>query len=147
MSYLLDTCIISKLRRIEKNPDVMLQNWIKKHDESTYFISSLTIGEITSGISKLNIKKNEERKNRMILENWLHDELIPRFHDRILTIDIEVGQMWGKLYGENKQKGRNIPVIDGLIAATALVHNLTVVTDNISDFIDTGAKLFSPWLA
>ena len=145
MSYLLDTCIISKLRKISKQHDIKLENWIKKHNENLYFISALTIGEIQSGISKLNLKKKEEEKKRLILENWLLEELIPRFHNRILTIDIEVVLAWGKLFGEKKQKGLIIPIVDGLIAATAIAHNLTLITENTSDFIETGAKLFNPW--
>jgi len=145
MSYLLDTCILSKLRKIRKQPDIKLENWIKKHNENLYFISALTIGEIQSGISKLNLK-NEERQSRLILEDWLHEELILRFHNRILAVDIEVALTWGKLSGENKQQGIIIPIVDGLIAATAIVHNLTVVTENVNDFIETGARIFNPWL-
>jgi len=146
MSYLLDTCILSKLRKIGKQPDIKLEDWIKKHNENSYFISALTIGEIQSGISKLNLKKNEEGQKRLILEDWLLEELIPRFHNRILAIDVEVVLTWGRLFGERKQKGLIIPVIDGLIAATAIVYNLTVVTENINDFIETGARVFNPWL-
>ncbi|KAF3362493.1 PilT protein domain protein [Chlamydiales bacterium STE3] len=146
MSYLLDTCILSKLRKIAKQPDIKLENWIKKHNENLYFISALTIGEIQSGISKLNLKKNEGAHKRLLLEDWLLEELIPRFHNRILSIDVEVVLAWGRLFGEKKQKGLIIPVVDSLIAATAIVHNLTLVTENISDFIETGARLFNPWL-
>lgn len=146
MSYLLDTCILSKLRKISKQPDIKLENWVQKHNENSLFISVLTIGEIQSGISKLNLKKKEEEQKRLILENWLLEELVPRFHNRILSIDNEIALTWGKLLGERKQKGVIIPVIDGLIAATAIVHNLTVVTENISDFIETGARVFNPWL-
>lgn len=146
MSYLLDTCILSKLRKIGRQPDLKLENWIKNHSENSYFISTLTIGEIQSGISKLNLKKNDERQKRLILEDWLREELVPRFNNRILAIDIEVALAWGKLLGENKKRGVIIPVVDGLIAATAIAHNLTVVTENINDFIETGARLFNPWL-
>lgn len=146
MSYLLDTCILSKLRKITKQPDIKLESWIRKHNENSYFISALTIGEIQSGISKLNLKKNEERQKRLILEDWLREELIPRFDNRILAIDIEVVLAWGNILGTCKQKGIIIPVVDGLIAATGIVHNLTVVTENIDDFVETGAKLFNPWL-
>lgn len=62
MSYLLDTCILSKLRKISKQPDIKLENWIKKHNENLYFISVLTVGEIQSGISKLNLKKMRRDK-------------------------------------------------------------------------------------
>lgn len=144
MSYLLDTCILSKLRKIEKHPDIKLENWIKKNNEDSFFISILTIGEIQSGISKLSLKKSEERQKRLILENWFLEKLIPRFHNRILVVDVEIGLAWGRLLRESQQKGINIPVVDGLIAATALVHNLTVVTENITDFIETGVRLFNP---
>lgn len=147
MSYLLDTCILSKLRKIDKKPDIKLENWTKKHNENLYFISALTIGEIQSGISKLNLKNHEEREKRLILEDWLLEELIPRFHNRILAIDVEVMLTWGRLYGERKQRGLIIPLIDSLIAATAIVHNLTVVTENVTDFIETGARVFNPWVS
>ena len=146
MSYLLDTCILSKLRKINRQPDPQLENWISKHNENYYFMSVLTIGEIQSGIRKLNLKNKDEKQKRLILENWFFEELIPRFHNRILAVNIEVVITWGRLSGENKQRGISIPVIDGLIAATAIVHDLTVVTENINDFIETGARIFNPWL-
>ena len=69
MSYLLDTCILSKLRKIGKQTDIKLENWIKKHNEKSYFISTLTIGEIQSGINKLSLKIDEERKKRWFIIN------------------------------------------------------------------------------
>ena len=146
MSYLLDTCIISKMRKIEKKPDKKLEHWIQRHDETSYFICALTLGEIQSGISKLNLKKNEERQKRLILEDWFQEDLIPRFGNRILAINDEISIAWGKLSGEGKQRGIIIPTVDGLIAATAIVHNLTLVTENVKDFIETGARVFNPWL-
>lgn len=86
-----------------------------------------------------------ESHQRLILEDWLLEELIPQFHNRILDVDIEVALTWGKLIGEGKQKGIVIPMVDSLIAATAIVHNLTLVTENISDFIETGVRLFNPF--
>lgn len=146
MSYLLDTCILSKLRKIGKYPDIKLGNWLKKHKESDFFLSVLTLGEIQSGICKLNQRNKEENEKKIILTNWLIEELVPRFYDRILTVDLHVGLTWGRLSGESKKNGINIPIIDGLIASTAIAHNLTLVTENISDFIHTGARLFNPWL-
>ncbi len=145
MSYLLDTCILSKLRKIPKISDPKLENWIKKHTESNYFISVITLGELQLGISQLNLKKNDEKQKKLILEDWFFEELIPRFQGRILSLDTEVLLAWGKLVGENRQRGITIPIADGLIAASALVNNLTVVTQNINDFIDTGVRLFNPW--
>ena len=90
MSYLLDTCILSKLRRIKKRPLKVLEEWINLHDESEYFLSVLTIGEIQAGIRKLNPKKRGEGEARIALEEWLLEGLIPRFCDRILPISPEV---------------------------------------------------------
>lgn len=146
MSYLLDTCILSKLRKIKKIPDKKLENWIAKHDDEAYFISVLSIGEIQSGISKLNIKKKEENIKKLILENWFQKELLPRFADRICPVDIEVILTWGRILGESQRKGVVFPIVDGLIAATAIAQNLTVVTENIKDFLETGARLYNPWL-
>lgn len=146
MSYLLDTCILSKLRKIKKNPDKKLESWVNKHNESSYFISALTIGEIQLGISKLNLKNASEKQKHLILEDWLHNELIPRFATQILEIDIKTILIWGKISGECQRRGINIPVVDGLIAATAIANNLTVVTENIDDFVETGVRLFNPWI-
>lgn len=146
MSYLLDTCILSKLRKINKKPDKKLENWIAKHDDDAYFISVLSLGEIQTGISKLNIQKKEEKNKRLILEDWFQEELLPRFTNRIYPVDIEVILTWGRILGECQQRGVAFPVVDGLIAATAIARNLTVVTENIKDFLETGARLFNPWL-
>lgn len=141
MTYLLDTCVISKLRKITKYPDPSLQDWIKKHQESQFFLSILTIGEIQQGITKL-----DKSKQKRILEEWLKGELIPRFQDRILTIDFKVASKWGELSGFYSKKGKPLPVIDSLIASTAIVHDLIVVTENIKDFSRIEQmKLFSPW--
>lgn len=146
MSYLLDTCILSKLRKLNKNPDKKLENWLAKHEEDAYFISVLTLGEIQTGISKLNMKKKEEKNKRLILEDWFQEQLLPRFAHRICPVDVEVILTWGRMMGESQQQGKVIPTVDGLIAATAIARNLTVVTENIKDFLETKARLFNPWL-
>lgn len=145
MSYLLDTCILSKLRKIKKYPDKKLENWIQKQNESAYFISALSLGEIQLGISKLNLSKSDDKQKKRVLENWLHEELISRFNNRILMVDTDVVFVWGKLLGESQQKGHNFPIVDGLIAATGIVHNLTVVTENTNDFVASEVRLFNPW--
>mgnify|MGYP000959683012 CR=1 FL=1 len=146
MSYLLDTCVLSKLRKVKKYPDKKLEKWLEKHSESSYFISVITIGEIQRGISKLNRDKNDENIKRIVLEDWLHEDLFSRFNNRILPIDIEVMLSWGTLLGDCQKRGINVPANDGLIAATGIVHNLTVVTENIRDFLQTGARVFNPWI-
>jgi toxin FitB len=141
MTYLLDTCILSKLRKISKSKDKVLQEWILNHTEEQYFISVLTIGEIQQGISKL-----EDAKHKRILENWLNGEVIVRFDNRILPIDAQVATKWGELSGISLQNGSPHPVIDGLIASTAIVHNLILVTENVKDFAKIEeVKMFNPW--
>lgn len=138
MTYLLDTCIVSKLRKIKNESDAQLQEWVLSHSENHYFLSVLTIGEIQMGISKLDGNK------KGVLENWLLGELIPRFKDRILVFDNHTASIWGEIKGTALKRGYNLPVIDSLIAATAIQHNLIVVTENTKDFNQTGARLLNP---
>lgn len=144
MSYLLDTCIVSKLRKIKFDADSPLKDWILSHPESYYFLSVLTIGEIQAGISKLNPHKEEEKRKRMIYEDWLLSDLIPRFRDRILNIDDHTSSIWGTIKGDAFRRNRTLPVIDSLIAATAIQHNLILATENTKDFIETGVRLINP---
>ncbi len=141
MTYLLDTCLISKLRKLPKQEDPALETWIKKHEESQFFLSILTIGEIQQGICKLT-----DQKYRRLLEDWLRGELIPRFRGKILDVDLHVASKWGELSGSYMRKGKTLPVVDCLIASTAIVNNLIVVTENIKDFSRIKeCKIFSPW--
>ena len=141
MTYLLDTCIISKLRKLPKQNDPALRNWIKKHKESQFFLSVLTLGEIQQGIYNL-----KDQKHRRVFEDWLRGELIPRFNKKILDINLHVVSKWGELSGLYMKKGKTLPVIDCLIASTAIVHDLIVVTENIKDFSKIKeCKVFSPW--
>ena len=106
-------------------------------------MSVLTIAEIQAGIEKLD--KQQEANYRMALEDWLFGELIPRFKGKILPINEKVALTWGTINSKCKKKGFSIPIIDGLIAATAMTHNLIVVTENDKDFINSGANVFNPW--
>ncbi len=138
MSFLLDTCVISELVKVKPNRRVT--KWIKSCDEENLFLSSLTIGEIQRGVSKL-----PESRKKNDLQFWLDHELIMRFDGRILTIDARVSQMWGKIQAKSESDGIKMPVIDCLIASTAIVHDMTVVTRNIDDMNPSGVKLFNPW--
>ena len=141
MTYLLDTCVLSKLRKISKTKDKILQEWILKYSEEQYFLSVLTIGEIQQGISKL-----EDAKHKRILENWLSGDVLRRFENRILPIDARVATKWGDLSGISLKNGNPHPVIDGLIASTAIVHDFILVTENIKDFSKIEElKIFNPW--
>ena len=82
----------------------------------------------------------------MHLEDWLFGDLIPRFQDRILTIDTSVVLTWSKIVGSSKKEGYILPTVDSLIAATALTHNLILVTENTKDFEKSGATIFNPWV-
>jgi len=141
MSYLLDTCILSKLRKIKSHPNKKLESWFEKHTETVYFISVLSIGEIQKGIAKLD---HREIKKKMLLEDWLIGELIPRFDGRILTVDLQTASIWGELSGNAQGKGILCSVIDSLLAASAIQHQLILVTENVKDFIHTGARIFNP---
>jgi predicted nucleic acid-binding protein len=132
--FLLDTNVISELVRPRPNPRVT--HWLDSIDEELLFLSVLTLGEIRKGITAL----ASARKVR--LEAWLSGGLIPRFESRILAIDQAIAERWGQITGSLAAQGTPLPVIDGLLAATALDHNLTLVTRNVSL---TGVAVFDPW--
>jgi len=126
MSYLLDTNVISET--IKNKPSKNLHEWFEKISEEDLFISVLTLGEIRRGVELLdNIKK----KSTLIA--WLEKDLRNRFGDRILSIDNVIADRWGYSCAYS---AKTLPVIDSLIAATALTHNLKLVTRNTKDFVE-----------
>jgi toxin FitB len=137
--FLLDTNIISELVRPKPEPKV--KAWVAATDEDLLYLSVLTLGEIRKGIASL---KNASR--RVTLEAWLDGDLAVRFTRRILAIDPAVADRWGRLVAQADLKSR-LPVIDGLLAATALQHNLTLVTRNTKDVAETSVPVFNPWVA
>ncbi len=138
MKYLIDTCVIGEV--IKPKPSLKVLNWLKKQKESHLYISVLTLGEISKGIEKV---KDEKRKKELHL--WLTDDLQERFSGRILPVNEQVAMTWGQIQGEAELRGKSMPAIDGLIAATALVFNMIVVTRNISDMEESGVVLLDPW--
>lgn len=138
MNYILDTCVISELRKKKPNRNVI--RWIESENELNLYLSVLTVGEIEQGISAL----KDEKQSKIILE-WLYQSLIPRFTHRILPIDEKIVREWGKMRGNAQKQGIVLPVIDSLIAATALCHTATVVTQNQFDFERCGCLVFDPW--
>lgn len=117
-------------------------DWMRAADESLLYLSVLTLGEIRKGAATL-----PQSKRRTQLESWLEFDLQVRFSGRILAIDNAVADRWGWLTAEAERKGRPLPAIDGLLAATALHHNLTVVSRTVSDFAHTQVSILNPWEA
>ncbi len=138
MSFLLDTCVLSEA--VRREPSKRVVDWLDSQDEALLHVSALTIGEIEKGIEKLS-----DPVRRARLESWLREALIPRFGPRILSVDVSVATLWGRLSGAAERTGRPLPVIDGLLAATAAVHGLTVVTRNTVHFADCGVALIDLW--
>ena len=137
--FLLDTNVISELTRPKPEPRVTA--WLDSIDESLLYLSVLTLGEIRKG---LGIMSSGQRRTR--LELWLTTELKSRFAGRLLTIDAGVADYWGQLAGDAQRHGTPVPVIDGLLAATALHHHLTMVTRNVQDYIvHKNLQAFNPW--
>jgi toxin FitB len=138
--FLLDTNCISEM--VSPKPAARVLEWLEATDETLLYLSVLTAGEIRKGLARL-----PQGKRRTQLETWLDVDLQVRFARRILPIDVGVADRWGWMVAEAKAQGKTLPVIDGLIAATALHHNLTVVSRNTSDFINTKVPVLNPWEA
>ncbi|HNV55980.1 MAG TPA: type II toxin-antitoxin system VapC family toxin [Smithellaceae bacterium] len=140
MKYLLDTCVISELVKKEPHPSVI--RWMDTGDESKMYLSVLTLGEIIKGINKL---PNGDRREK--LQSWVTNDLVQRFGSRLLEIDAEISMAWGTMLGEAERLGEKLPVVDSLIAASANVHDLIVVTRNVKDMERCRTKVFNPWEA
>ena len=138
MSFLLDTCYLSEF--IKKQPSQKVVYWSEQQQEHTLYISVLTLGEIQQGITQM-----IRSKRKTALEKWLDEALLPRFEGRILDISRDVAITWGQVQGEARRQGRPLAVIDSLIAATALTHNLTIATRNVANMQGSGVKLVNPW--
>lgn len=137
MSYLVDTNVLSELRR--PKPDTKVVAWFEHRPPSTLYLSVLTVGEIRKGIEAM-----PASARRQTLLDWLEVDLPAFFAGRILSVDEAVAHRWGRLQAS---AGRPIPAIDSLIAATALHHGLTLVTRNTRDFAFPGLELIDPWCA
>jgi toxin FitB len=138
VSYLLDTCVLSEL--VKTSPRRQVVEWVDAQDESALFLSTLTIGELEKGIAKL---PASARKTR--ITGWVRRDLTARFGSRLLPIDVRVASRWGAITGEAERHGAPLPVVDSLIAATALVHDLQVVSRNVDDFDRCGVDCVDPW--
>ncbi len=137
MKVLLDTCVLSELRRPNGHPRV--RQAVGVLDDENIFLSVISVGEIFKGIALL-----RESPKKRALETWLQT-LERSYADRVLPIDLETSRTWGELTAAAQKAGRALHAADGLIAATALRHGLRVMTRNTADFERTGVLLLNPW--
>ncbi|WP_414574576.1 type II toxin-antitoxin system VapC family toxin [Anabaena sp. CCY 9402-a] len=138
MNYILDTNIISQL--ISPQPNQKVIAWLKGLDAKRTFLSVITIGEIRKGIEKL--PESLRKKN---IQDWFENELLVQFEERILLLDLSVILLWGELVGDLEKKGRKLPPLDSLIAATTKYYNYTLVTRNEKDFDAIEIVVFNPF--
>jgi predicted nucleic acid-binding protein len=138
MSWLLDTCVICE--PVSKRPAARVLRWMDEQPEESLYLSVLTLGEIRRGAARLPIGAK-----RRALERWLEHDLAERFVGRILPVDQEAADLWGRLLAGAETKGHPLPTLDSLLAATALTHGLTLVTRNAADFWPTGVDLLNLW--
>ncbi len=134
--YLLDTNVVSELRKAKK-ADRNVRVWARSASATHLFISVISVLELETGILLI---ERRDRKQGAMLRSWMENHVLPTFAGRILAIDTTVAQRCAALHVPNPRSDR-----DALIAATALVHRMTVVTRNVDDFEVTGVKLLNPW--
>ena len=136
--FLLDTNIPSELTK--PMPEPRVSAWVDAQDNASLFLSVVSVGELRRGFTVL-----PQSKRRTQLEQWFEQHLLPLFAGRILPITQSVGDRWGVLSGECQLRGTPLNMADGMIAATALEHGLTLVTRNVKDFAGLGVVLLNPW--
>lgn len=137
MSYLVDTNVLSELRR--KQPDVHVVQWFAARPAGTLYLSVLTLGEIRKGVEAMT-----DQGRKLPLLDWLETELPAFFEGRMLAVDAAVAEVWGRMQA---RAGRPLPAIDSLLAATAQHHGLMLVTRNIRDVEGLGVSVVNPWNA
>lgn len=138
MRFLLDTCILSDGARPTRFP--RLAAWIEAQDAMDLAIGSVTVGELRCGIQRLPAGRKREA-----LKRWLDTELLPEFADRVLPINTAVAEIWALLRASGEESGRPLPLIDGLLLATAQARGLTFVTRNLGHVEHRGVSVFSPY--
>ena len=137
MSYLIDTNVLSELRKQQADANVVA--WVRARPRQSLYLSVLSLGEIRKGIEGV-----ADPAFRQTLSDWLEVELPTYFLGRVLGIDAQIADRWGRLQA---CAGRSLPVIDALLAATALQHDLMLVTRNLKDFEGLGVQVVNPWQA
>jgi len=135
--FILDTNVVSELRRPQK-ASREVRAWASSIPFENFFLSAMTVFELERGTLRIGYRDKAQAK---ILRAWIDEQILPQFEGRIFAIDTAVAQRCARLQVPNPRAER-----DAFVAATALVHGMTVVTRNVADFEATGAKLFNPWL-
>jgi predicted nucleic acid-binding protein len=139
VTYVLDTNVIAEL--VKPTPNQNVVRWVDAHDEQQLYMSVITIGELLRGIAK-----HPHPARQAVLTAWVHDQLVPRFADRIIPVSLAVMQVWSNMSVQCERRGRSLPAIDSLIAASALSIKASIVTRNVSDFEGTGMDVVNPWV-
>lgn len=137
--FLLDTNVISEFNRIGR-PHERVRQWLDASPPDSLYVSVITLAEIQFGI-----ELKEPGKRRAQLEQWMEREFASWFADRLLPVDDDIVRRWAVLSAARQRNGRPLAQFDGLIAATALKHGLTLVTRDADDFQQLGVTLFNPW--
>jgi predicted nucleic acid-binding protein len=138
MSLLLDTNVLSEVTKPRPNEDVL--TWLHELDEDRTFISIVSIAEIRRGVALMDKGRKQEA-----LDKWLTDDLPQRFENRIIPVEGLVARAWGDLMALAKRSGRGLASMDGMIAATAVAHQLSLATRNTKDFEGLGINIIDPW--
>jgi len=137
--YLLDTNVPSEAIRLRV--DERVDGWLRSHDDESLYLSAITIGELRKGLSL-----HPEGKRRVQIQEWFESEIIPMFAERLLPVTQAIAERWG-MFSARQQMGKPLSMADGLIAAPALEHGLTLVTRNVKDFEGLDARILNPWMA
>lgn len=135
MSYLLDTNVVAELRK-GRRVHAAVREWYAALDGGSLYLSVLVVGELRQGVERI---RRYDARAAVRLSRWL-EQLEARYANRVLPVDTQVADIWGRMNVPDP-----LPAIDGLLGATALAHDLTLVTRNVSDLERTGARVFNPF--
>ncbi|RTE50216.1 type II toxin-antitoxin system VapC family toxin [Actinobaculum sp. 352] len=137
MSYLLDTNVVSELRKPARRAAHRVRTWVESHNADEFYLSVITILEIETGIARLGRRDPDQAQ---LLRNWLENRVLDAFTNRIIPVDLTVARQAARLHVPDPRPGR-----DALIAATALAYGLTIVTRNVRNFQPLKATVINPW--
>jgi toxin FitB len=138
MKALLDTCVISEV--IARQPNHKVIEFVDSLDSDTVYLSAITIGEIVKGIEKMPASR---RKTDLLV--WFKEDLLMRFDGKIVALDKDVLMEWGTFTARLESVGISMPAIDSLIAASARLHQMTIITRNVTDFAAADVAIVNPW--